>query len=155
MQNGWLHALRVYLLFVALANLLWEVLPLYTIATEGSPGEIVLAVLHCTAGELLIALSGLVASLLVAGHAAWPVQKFWRVTALTVSLGVLYTIFSEWLNIVVRESWAYSEYMPVIPWIEVGLSPMMQWMVIPLAGLLFARHRAIENTLPLQITSTS
>ena len=54
---------------------------------------------------------------------------------LTVVLGVLYTIFRGWLNLVVRESWAYSEYMPVVPLLKVGLTPLLQWIVIPLVGL--------------------
>ena len=49
--------------------------------------------------------------------------------------GVSYTMFSEWLNIVVRKSWAYSELVPMIPGIDAGLSPLAQWVVIPLAGL--------------------
>jgi hypothetical protein len=49
----------------------------------------------------------------------------------TVVIGLGYTIFSEWLNIVVRESWAYRELMPVIPMIDAGLSPVAQWIVLP------------------------
>ena len=39
-------------------HLLWEIghVPLYTIWTEGSWGEIAFAVLHCTGGDLLIAM---------------------------------------------------------------------------------------------------
>ncbi len=61
-----------------------------------------------------------------------------RVIALTVIFGLAYTLFSEWLNIEVRESWAYSDLMPVFPIIDAGLSPVLQWIVIPLAGFRFA-----------------
>lgn len=44
------------------------------------------------------------------------------------------------LNIVVRQSWAYSEMMPVIPVIDAGLSPVAQWIVLPLASFWFARR---------------
>ena len=43
----------------------------------------------------------------------------------------LYTIFSEWLNIVIRKSWAYSDLMPVVPVISIGLSPLVQWIIVP------------------------
>src|SRR5205807_9351338 len=48
-------------------------------------------------------------------------------------LGVAYTAFSEWLNIVVRQSWAYSERMPLIPLFgfRIGLSPLLQWIIVP------------------------
>ena len=29
------------------------------------------------------------------------------------------------------ERWAYAERMPVIPLLEVGLSPLLQWIVVP------------------------
>jgi len=52
----------------------------------------------------------------------------------------VYTIFSEWLNIVVRASWAYSPLMPVVHLINIGLSPLLQWIVIPAAALYAARR---------------
>lgn len=51
-----------------------------------------------------------------------------------------YTIFSEWLNIVVRKSWQYSELMPVVPFIDTDLSPLLQWIIIPNLGLWWARQ---------------
>lgn len=60
---------------------------------------------------------------------------------LTIVFGVLYTIFSEWLNVVIRQTWAYAELMPVVPVIGTGLSPLLQWIAIPLAAFRFARPR--------------
>lgn len=142
-QGNWLQALRAYLLFVFLANLAWEILqlPLYTIFWEKSAAEIAFAIAHCTAGDILIATVCLVAALITLGKRSWPIKGFWRVAVLTVSLGFLYTTFSEWLNLVVRESWAYSEYMPVVPLLNVGLSPLLQWIVIPLVGLRWIERR--------------
>jgi hypothetical protein len=56
-------------------------------------------------------------------------------------MGVGYTIFSEWLNIVVREAWAYRDIMPVIPIIDAGLTPFLQWLVVPTAAYLGATSR--------------
>ena len=47
---------------------------------------------------------------------------------------------SHSLNIVIRQSWAYSDLMPVVPVIDTGLSPLLQWIVVPLAGFWFARR---------------
>lgn len=139
---NWLGMLRRYLPFIALTNLLWETLhlPLYTLWKQGSVQEQVFAILHCTGGDVLIATTTLILALLLIGNSAWPVRCFYRVAAFTVGAGVLYTIFSEWLNIVLRKSWAYSELMPVIPLIDTGLSPLLQWLLLPLFGLWWARY---------------
>jgi hypothetical protein len=114
-------------------HLLWEIghVPLYTIWTEGSWGEIAFAVLHCTGGDLLIAMSTLLLALFAAGSCSWPEERCGVVLLTLIPLGVGYTIFSEWLNIVVREAWAYREAMPIIPLVDAGLTPVLQWLVIP------------------------
>jgi hypothetical protein len=60
-SSNWLGAQRAYLLTVAAADLLWEAahLPLYTLWQTGTPGEMLFAVVHCTLGDLLIALAAI------------------------------------------------------------------------------------------------
>jgi hypothetical protein len=130
---------------IVVANLIWEVLqlPLYTIWTTGSAREIAFAVIHCTFGDALIALAALIIALISAGTKGWPAERYNSVLALTLALGVGYTIFSEWLNIVVRASWAYSPLMPVVPVIGTGLSPLLQWIVIPAIALTGARRAGV------------
>lgn len=138
----WLPVLRRYLFFVAGVNLVWEFaqLPLYTIWQEGTTEEIVFAAVHCTGGDILIAMSALIGSLIVAGDHTWPIARYRTVAALTVATGLAYTIFSEWLNIEIRGAWAYADLMPVVPIIDAGLSPLLQWIVIPLAGFWWGRR---------------
>jgi hypothetical protein len=141
--SAWLSGLRIYLGTILMGNLIWETLhlPLYTIWTTGSRGENAFAVYHCTLGDLLIALSALTLALILAGDHAWPRRRFWPVAILAMTFGVGYTAFSEWLNVVVRASWAYSEWMPVITIAghKFGLSPLLQWIVVPAGAFAFAR----------------
>ena len=67
LQPEWLPALAIYLAVISGLHLAWEVLqlPLYTIWTTGSLAEQVFAVVHCTGGDLMIALSSLVAAWLL------------------------------------------------------------------------------------------
>lgn len=134
-SQPWFSMLRRYLGFVLVANLVWEMLhlPLYTLWHEGSLAEQAFAVVHCTGGDLLISLSALTAALILVGSNDWPGQRFNRVVIVATVIGVSYTVYSERLNTLVRESWAYSELMPVIPVydFEVGLSPIAQWLIIP------------------------
>lgn len=144
-QMTLLSGFRRYLLFVVAANLAWEIahLPLYTIWTEGTVQQIVFAVLHCTAGDLLIASGSLLGALLLVGISTWPADRYWRTAALAVVAGLAYTVYSEWLNTEIRASWTYSNLMPRLPWIGTGLAPFTQWIVIPLAGFVWL-HRTVS-----------
>ena len=139
--SGWLSGLRRYLAVSLLGNALWEPahLPRYTIWSSGTTGEKLFAVLHCTAGDLLIALGSWALAVIVAGRPDWPARGFRPVALLTIAAGLLYTGFSEWLNAGVRESWAYSNWMPVIPKLGLGVSPLLQWLVVPSLALTAAR----------------
>lgn len=133
----WLRALRRYLVVSALGNAVWESaqLPLYTIWSQGPARDKLVAVSHCTAGDILIAVNAWVFALVVAGSPDWPAEAARRVALLIISGGLAYTAYSEWLNATVRQSWTYSDLMPVIPGLGVGVSPMLQWLIIPSLAL--------------------
>jgi len=137
-QPAWLPALATYLAVIGGLNLLWEVLqlPLFTIWTTGTLAEQAFAVVHCTGGDLLIALTSLVVALLATWAVGWPQRDFWRVAIVAIAIGVAYTAFSEWLNVYVRRSWAYSDWMPTVTLrtVRIGLSPLLQWLVVPTLG---------------------
>ena len=135
LQPEWLTALGIYLGVIGGLNLLWEVLqlPLFTIWTTGTWAERAFAVVHCTGGDLLIALATLVIALIATWAADWPQRRFRRVAMLAIALGIAYTAFSEWLNVYVRQSWAYADSMPtvIVGTVRIGLSPLLQWLVVP------------------------
>lgn len=143
----WLRALRCYLAVSALGNVVWELvqLPLSTIWSQGTARDKLAAVLHCTAGDILIAVSAWAFAVLIGGHLDWPAQAFRRVALLTIAFGLAYAGFSEWLNATVRHSWTYSDLMPVIPGFGLGLSPLLQWLVIPSLALWAARRRRMPG----------
>jgi hypothetical protein len=138
--SDWLRALRRYMAGVALANLVWEFahMPLYTLWETGSPSEIAFAALHCTGGDILIALASVMLALILSGKASWPQVDSRRIIVVAVVLGLSYTLFSEWLNIEIRQSWAYRDIMPVVPLVDAGLSPVLQWIIVPLAAFWWA-----------------
>jgi hypothetical protein len=144
-QPDWHSAFKTYLGVTAIANLARETLqlPLCTIWTTGTRWEQAFAVMHCTAGDMLVALSALVAALLLTGARDWPQSRFIQIALLTIGLGAVYTAFSEWFNVAVRRSWAYSEWMPVISLgpLRLGLSPLSQRIVIPMLAFWAARSR--------------
>jgi hypothetical protein len=141
-RDAWLTVLRRYIAGMALGNLVWEFAhtPLYTIWETGTSREIVFAAIHCTAGDVLIALSALVAALLLFGSNRWPGYRYRRVALAAIAIGLGYTVASEWLNIQVRQTWGYRDWMPVIPVINTGLSPVAQWIVLPALAFWWARR---------------
>ena len=142
-QSHWLSLLRRYLLASMAGNLVWEIvqLPLYTIWKTGTSKELVVAVLHCTLGDVAIATSALVVGLVMVGSNDWPARSFRAVAIAAVLIGLGYTVYSERTNVLIRRSWDYSEWMPVLPWLGVGLSPVLQWLIVPPVALAFARRR--------------
>jgi hypothetical protein len=141
-----LSALGVYFAAMALGNLLWEFLqlPLYRIGQAGTAREQVFAALHCTVGDILIGLSSFLVALVLVRANGWPACRFWPVAAVATACGLAYTIYSEWLNVVVRASWAYAASMPIVPLFgfNVGLSPLLQWAILPIAAFAIARTHA-------------
>lgn len=125
---------------MAVGNLMWEIahLPLYTLWVEGSWDEITYADLHCTVGDELIASICLLLSLVVTGRGVWPLKLFGAVAEVTILLALSYTVFSEWLNTEVRGAWAYREAMPRLPGLGTGLTPFLQWIVVPLLAFRWA-----------------
>ncbi len=140
----WLVTLRRYFIFAIPAHLAWEVaqLPLYMIWYEDSPGKIAFAVVHCAAGDAMITSISLLGALLLFGNRHWPDERYVTVGTAAVLAGAAYAIFSEWHNTEVRNSWAYSSLMPTLPGLGTGLSPLLQWLVIPIAAFWWARPRA-------------
>jgi hypothetical protein len=139
--ESWSFVLRRYLPRLALCSLAWEIaqLPLYTLWTESRLDWIAFAVVHCTVGDAMIGTAALVVALILsrAGHPAnWPGTK---ICAWMVLLALAYTLASERINLI-QGNWAYSDWMPVVPWVEVGLAPLLQWIVVPLAAWRWANR---------------
>lgn len=127
----------------ACLNLSWEVvqLPLYTV-WKAPAAEQTYDVLHCTTGDVMITAITLMLALVIARARQWPERGALGVWILSMVFAIAYTTFSEWLNVEVRQSWAYSELMPILPVLGIGLSPMLQWLVVPTLAHTFALRRS-------------
>lgn len=131
-----------YLPLLAGLNLAWEIahLSLYTLWHEGSPAFIVFSVAHCTLGDVAIGVAALLLALIATRAAGVRQWRFVRIAVVTALVGTVYTIFSEWMNTATPQGWAYSALMPVLPLFgtEIGLSPIAQWLILPLLALRLA-----------------
>jgi hypothetical protein len=124
-------------------HLIWEIgqLPFYTIWQEASVWRIALYVAHCVLGDVMIATLAYLAVALASRQADWPRQRPWAGGAMLVALGLGYTVFSEWYNVYRAGAWAYAEIMPRI--LGIGLTPLLQWLVVPIVMLVLIRRTRI------------
>ena len=103
-------------------------------------GEIAFALIHCTGGDVLITTVTLAAAVAFARRFRWP--PFGRRMVFTaIVLGAGYTIFSEWLNVEIRRSRSYTAAMPVVPFLGTGLTPLLQWLIVPSMALAVTGYR--------------
>jgi len=118
--------------FSFLLNFAWEVLqtPFFVdISTEVN--TIIWYRFHCTLGDVMISLAGFWFVALILKSRSWLLNPTKKKILLFVAFGVSYTIFSEIKNVSLNKLWAYSDFMPVIPYIDVGIVPLIQWIIIP------------------------
>jgi hypothetical protein len=99
-------------------------LPLYTISWTGTKREI----------RSLITASALTLAALGARIGHWPLFGG-RMTLAAILLGLAYTVFSEWLNTELRQNWSYTGAMPILPPLGTGLTPFLQWLIVPAIAL--------------------
>ena len=90
-----------------LLNLVWEVaqLPLYTLPSAQSAAQIIYAVAHCLAGDVMIAATIFAGTAWLIGDLDWPISRPWRGGAAVTLFGVAYTACSEWYNVYQIGSW--------------------------------------------------
>lgn len=138
-----LHVAARWLAWATAANLVWESAqqPLYDVLPAHLGGDRVLATLHCTAGDALIAGLAYAAATITVGRARWPLApRAWGTGLLAAVLVALaYTAISEWRNVAVLAQWRYRPVMPTLH--GIGLAPLLQWIVVPLLATWAVRRR--------------
>jgi hypothetical protein len=140
------RALRSYVAWIAALNLAWEIaqLPFYTLWTQATAFALAWAVIHCTAADIAIAAAMVSLAVVLAGGDRWPRERFAPVAVLSIGVGLGWTVYSEWLNVVVRGEWAYASSMPTLAPLGTGLTPLLQWLVVPMIAF-WRVHAAIRT----------
>jgi hypothetical protein len=114
-------------------QLLWEIaqFPLYTVWHEGDWGYILYGLIHCTLGDLLILLCVFWLLSLLNQSRHWIFSPSLSDVVLFTAFGLCYTIYSEIVNTRINNTWGYADLMPMVPFIEIGGMPFLQWLLIP------------------------
>jgi hypothetical protein len=128
-------------------NLIWEIahVRLYTIWMEADGPVIAWAILHCSLGDVVIALTMFALIGAAMRHLDWPASHPWTGGTMFVAGAVVFTAWSEWQNVYRAGNWGYTESMPTI--FGVGLSPLLQWVILP--PLIVGAYRTILQVLDM------
>ncbi len=137
-------------------NLVWEVaqVRLYTLWNTADGISIAWALLHCTVGDVVIALAMFAVAGIMLWGLDWPERHPWIGGVIVVNGAMAFTAWSEWYNVYRAGNWAYTASMPMI--FGIGLSPLMQWLILPplivgayriLGSVLFNLHSS-QSTIP-------
>lgn len=122
-------------------NLAWEIAHarLYTLWAEADRMNIAWSLVHCSLGDVAIALAAFALAGIALRQADWPVLRPWAGGAIVILGTMAYTAWSEWYNVYQAGNWGYAANMPLV--FGIGLSPLLQWLVLP--PLLTVAYRAL------------
>ena len=126
-------------------NLAWEIaqVGLYTIWNTADGMTIAWALLHCTLGDVTIAIALFALTGVALWRVDWPVSRPWTGGAMIVIGAVAFTAWSEWYNVYRAGNWGYTASMPLI--FGIGLTPLLQWLLLP--PLMIGSYRILTPAL--------
>ena len=134
--------------FGFLTNFVWEILqvPWFTGMAEASHGSVIGLCIRATGGDIRILLASFWLSSIICGHRQWLLKGEQKPAGILIITALVVTIILEWLAPGPLERWAYTDSMPMIPLLGVGLSPLLQWLLLPpLIMWLTRRHMLSHN----------
>ena len=141
------HPLRTFFLALSLAsfglNWVWEMAQMSAFAEmAGRPWqETLLPCTRASLGDVLATFAVYGVGALAAGQPRWGTTGRWNVYATAALLGGAWAVAYEWYSLATRR-WTYTDRMPVVPVLGVGLWPLLQLtLLVPLAFWLAATWR--------------
>ena len=139
-------------IFAVLLNYPWEFLqaPLYEGMATADHWDAVKICTGAALGDGVIMLTAFWAVAAVSRNRWWFLRPDRRQIASFVAVGVAVTILLERLatmSVHPDWGWTYADAMPLLPGTGVGLSPLLQWIILPPLAIWFVR-RQLETRAP-------
>ncbi|MCX8226198.1 MAG: hypothetical protein OTI35_09000 [Sulfitobacter sp.] len=125
-----------------LGHFTWEILQAPLFASLGKTDHFVgIAIcLQATFGDLAIALAAFWGAAFVGKGRDWFARTGSVAPAAFFAIGLLATVGLEYLHAELTGRWAYDGVMPLLPFIGTGLSPILQWVFVPMLVLWYMRR---------------
>lgn len=133
-----------------LGHFAWEILqaPLFSSLSQTDHYTGIAICLRATLGDLAIALAAFWCASLVGQGRQWFMLPGKRAPVVFFAVGLLVTIGLEYLSTEMTSRWTYGGAMPLLPVIGTGLSPILQWVFVPILVLWYMRRLAPEAVRP-------
>ena len=130
----------VILVLGFILNFVWELvqMPLYKDAPY-TTSHIAFCALASVADALMVLLIYLVLALIFK-NPFWVQNIQWQRVVIVIVIGGVGAILSEMRHLSIS-SWAYDDSMPIIPMVNVGLSPLLQFALLPIVIYLLSNTK--------------
>lgn len=141
-RNFFLRAVKIFIV-ASLVNYPWEVGQIVFYDFSGNLGD---AARHClvpSLGDGVILLIIYLTGLAVFQRLDWADKPGRKTYAMMLGTGLIVAVAVEWFGMVLLGRWQYNPLMPTLPWLNLGLLPLLQMLVLPpLIFFLVARWKA-------------
>lgn len=129
--------------FSFVLHFVWEFVqvPTYTGMAELLHWEATKLCMSATFGDVAFALTAFWLASLAARRRDWIIRPTRLPAAIFVAVGIVLTVGFEYYYTNISMRWTYSDLMPLVPPLGTGLSPLLQWFIVPpLVVWLTRRH---------------
>lgn len=129
--------------FSFVLHFVWEFVqaPTYAGMIEMNHWEGIKLCMSATFGDVGFALTAFVVTAVASRSRNWVLKSTsWQV-ALFIGVGIALTVVFEYYYTNISLRWTYSDLMPLVPPLGTGLSPLLQWLVIPPLVLWLTRRQ--------------
>ncbi|MEQ7154196.1 hypothetical protein [Brevundimonas aurifodinae] len=132
-----------FAVFAFLLNFPWEFLqtPLYVGMAEAPHWVATKVCAFATLGDAVIMVVAYWLAAVAARSRYWFLKPRQWPTTVFILAGIAITIVLELLATGPLDRWQYAAAMPVVPFLSVGLTPLLQWLVLPPICLWFVRRQ--------------
>ncbi|MFK5980390.1 MAG: hypothetical protein QM488_16040 [Rhizobiaceae bacterium] len=129
--------------FSFLLHFIWEFVqaPTYAGMIELNHWDGIKLCMSATFGDVGFALTAYWLTSAIARSRSWVLHPSLNNLLIFLSVGIALTIGFEYYYTNISLRWTYSELMPLVPPIGTGLSPLLQWIIIPVLVLWFTRRQ--------------
>jgi len=129
------------IVFSFLLHFVWEFIqaPTYTDMATMAHWDGIKLCTSATIGDVGFALTAFWTTSVLSKSRAWLENVVLWQALCFVAVGIALTVGFEYYYTNISLRWTYSELMPLVPPFGTGLSPLLQWLIIPPLVLWFTR----------------
>ena len=126
-------------------HFVWEFVqvPTYTGMAEMAHWEAIKLCMSASFGDVGFALTAFWIASLAARRRNWILRPTRFPAAIFVAVGIGLTVGFEYYYTNISLRWTYSDLMPLVPPFGTGLSPLLQWLVVPLLVVWLTRRHLL------------